>query len=128
MASSSSHLLLLILILCITMATQVASRPSPRKPDSQILNDLFGSEISSLLLAQPDITEGSAQSPAPPETKRSGLPARSVGAEPHRAVPRLFLDFLSRQRKLRGRSRKSPARGCFGMKVDRIGALSGLGC
>ncbi|KAL7863836.1 hypothetical protein AOLI_G00152560 [Acnodon oligacanthus] len=94
----------------------------------QILKDLFGSEISSLLLAQPDITEGSAQSPVPSETTGNGLPARSVGAEPHRAVPRFFLDFLSTQRKLRGRSRKSPARGCFGMKVDRIGALSGLGC
>ncbi|KAL6484108.1 hypothetical protein MHYP_G00089810 [Metynnis hypsauchen] len=96
--------------------------------DPRVLKDLFGSEISSLLLAQPDITEGSAQSPAPSETKGNGLHARSVGAEPQRAVPRLFLDFLSRQRKLRGRSRKSPARGCFGMKVDRIGALSGLGC
>ncbi|KAL7858996.1 hypothetical protein SRHO_G00141430 [Serrasalmus rhombeus] len=126
MTPSSSHFI--ILILYITMATQVASRPSPRKPDSQILKDLFGPEISSLLLAQPDITEGSAQSPTPSETKENGLPARSVGVEPHRAVPRLFLGFLSRQRKLRGRSRKSPARGCFGMKVDRIGALSGLGC
>uniref|UniRef100_A0A8B9HLZ1 Uncharacterized protein n=1 Tax=Astyanax mexicanus TaxID=7994 RepID=A0A8B9HLZ1_ASTMX len=126
MASSSSYsILLILLILCITMVKQVASRPSPRRPDSQvsILKDLFGSEISSLLMAQPEVTEGSAQSPVPSETERRGL-----GAQPSKDVPRLFLDFLSIQRKLKGRSRKSSARGCFGMKVDRIGALSGLGC
>jgi hypothetical protein len=33
-------------------------------------------------------------------------------------------------RKLRGRNRKRMAggRGCFGMKMDRIGSISGLGC
>ncbi|KAI4874008.1 hypothetical protein NFI96_007246 [Prochilodus magdalenae] len=95
--------------------------------DHQILKDLFGSDIGSLLLAQPDIMEGSAHRPAPSEMVVHGLTPPSVGVVPQRAVPRLLLDFLSTQRKLRGRSRKSPARGCFGMKVDRIGALSGLG-
>ncbi|XP_066526283.1 C-type natriuretic peptide 2 [Hoplias malabaricus] len=117
MVPSTAHLLL---FLCITTVTQVSSRPSPWKPDSQVLRKLFGSEISSLLLAQ---TEGSAQSSTLSDTERHGH-----GAEHHRAIPRLFLDFLSAQRKLRGRSRKSSARGCFGVKVDRIGALSGLGC
>ncbi|CAM4674541.1 unnamed protein product [Leuciscus chuanchicus] len=35
------------------------------------------------------------------------------------------LEVLNWHRKLQGRSRKGMARGCFGMKVDRIGVISG---
>ncbi|XP_059402916.1 C-type natriuretic peptide 2-like [Carassius carassius] len=114
MVSSSSlnfssplhHTLLLLLI--ITVATQVEGRPSPRRPDAQVLQDLFGLKISSLLLAHPEVSEGSADEAPPPS--------------------RVFLELLGRHRKLQGRSRKGVARGCFGMKVDRIGVISGLGC
>ncbi|KAG7275711.1 hypothetical protein CRUP_011338 [Coryphaenoides rupestris] len=87
---------------------------------------LLGSRLLTLIMAPvtPDlITEGSAQSPAPFSPLTRGLDRPNV-------VPRFFLDFLQRNRKLRGRSRKSMAggRGCFGMKMDRIGSLSGLGC
>ncbi|KAG7464574.1 hypothetical protein MATL_G00167040 [Megalops atlanticus] len=97
----------------------------------QILNDLFGARISSLLLAQPEVNEGSAESPPSVLRDGRGLP-KEVGLAhreaPSHGVPRLFLDFMSRQRKFRGRTRKSSGRGCFGLKMDRIGALSGLGC
>ncbi|XP_053498887.1 C-type natriuretic peptide 2 [Ictalurus furcatus] len=126
MASSSSRLFALFLL--TAMVTQVMSRPSSRRPDSQILQDLFGSEITSLLLSQLEVTEGSAQSPALSESDRHGLSGRVVMEERLRHVPRPFLDFLTRQRKLRVWNRKGSARGCFGIKVDRIGALSGLGC
>ncbi|KAF5885601.1 beta-enolase, partial [Clarias magur] len=101
---------------------------NPRRIQQAILQGLFGSEISSLLLSQPEVPEGSAQSPSPFKSEGRGLPGHSVKEEPLRLVHRPFIDFLARQRKLRGRSRKGSARGCFGMKVDRIGALSGLGC
>ncbi|NXN34304.1 ANFC protein, partial [Nycticryphes semicollaris] len=44
------------------------------------------------------------------------------------AVQRFFSDFLSLPRRYRGRSKKGLSRGCFGVKLDRIGSLSGLGC
>ncbi|NXS55970.1 ANFC protein, partial [Brachypteracias leptosomus] len=44
------------------------------------------------------------------------------------AVQRFFSDLLSLTRRYRGRSKKGLSRGCFGVKLDRIGSLSGLGC
>ncbi|NXG59156.1 ANFC protein, partial [Hemiprocne comata] len=44
------------------------------------------------------------------------------------AIHRFFSDLLSLPRRYRGRSKKGLSRGCFGAKLDRIGALSGLGC
>ncbi|XP_067436146.1 C-type natriuretic peptide 2 [Thunnus thynnus] len=124
-SSSSSFLPLLLLFLAVT----VEPRPSPRRDDAQVLHGLFGSRLSSLLLAPPtsdDITEGSGGRPTP-----SVWPA-AVGLAGRRreAVPQFFLDFLQRQSKMRRRSRKSMlgGRGCFGMKMDRIGSISGLGC
>ncbi|NXO26777.1 ANFC protein, partial [Cisticola juncidis] len=37
-------------------------------------------------------------------------------------------DLLSLSRRYQGRNRKSLPRGCFGVRLDRIGSLSGLGC
>ncbi|NXV35356.1 ANFC protein, partial [Rissa tridactyla] len=44
------------------------------------------------------------------------------------AVQRFFSDLLKLPRRYRGRSKKGLSRGCFGVKLDRIGSLSGLGC
>ncbi|NXW54621.1 ANFC protein, partial [Eurystomus gularis] len=43
-------------------------------------------------------------------------------------VQRFFSDLLSLPRRQRGRRKKGLSRGCFGVKLDRIGSLSGLGC
>ena len=88
---------------------------------------LFGSHLLSLIMAPPlydDLTEASAQSPVFSSSSTSGLAARP------QEVRRFFLDLLKSNRKLRGRNRKRMAggRGCFGMKMDRIGSISGLGC
>ncbi|XP_071315462.1 C-type natriuretic peptide 2 [Trachinotus anak] len=112
-SSSSSFVPLLLLFLIVA----VESRPSPRRDDEQVSRSLFGPRLASLMLAPPtsdDVTEGSAGRPAPKQN----------------AVPRFFLDFLQRRAKMRRRSRKSMVggRGCFGMKMDRIGSISGLGC
>uniref|UniRef100_A0A8C5WIH1 Uncharacterized protein n=1 Tax=Leptobrachium leishanense TaxID=445787 RepID=A0A8C5WIH1_9ANUR len=41
----------------------------------------------------------------------------------------LSISLLLNQKKFRGRTKKSGnSRGCFGMKLDRIGSVSGLGC
>lgn len=46
------------------------------------------------------------------------------------AIQRFFSDLLSsaRRQKQKGRRKKGPSRGCFGVRLDRIGSLSGLGC
>ncbi|KAM6241097.1 C-type natriuretic peptide 1-like [Porphyrio hochstetteri] len=44
------------------------------------------------------------------------------------AIQRFFSDLLSLPHRYRGRSKKGLSRGCFGVKLDRIGSLSGLGC
>ncbi|XP_035005104.1 C-type natriuretic peptide 2 [Hippoglossus stenolepis] len=140
MASSSfsSFLPLLLLFLTIT----VESRPSPQQDNKQVLHSLFGSHLSSVILAPPtsDVAEGSAGHPAasssssssssPPSGLVLGRGAVRGLVGKREAVPRFFLDFLQRQAKMRRRSRKSMVggRGCFGMKMDRIGSVSGLGC
>lgn len=47
---------------------------------------------------------------------------------PEGSLQRLFNDLLASSRRFRGRSKKGLTRGCFGVKLDRIGTLSGLGC
>ncbi|NWR41424.1 ANFC protein, partial [Regulus satrapa] len=44
------------------------------------------------------------------------------------AIRRSFSHLLSLARRYRGRSKKGLSRGCFGVRLDRIGSLSGLGC
>ncbi|NWV13629.1 ANFC protein, partial [Ptilonorhynchus violaceus] len=44
------------------------------------------------------------------------------------AIRRFLSDLLSLSRRYRGRSKKGLSRGCFGVRLDRIGSLSGLGC
>ncbi|NXH50227.1 ANFC protein, partial [Dicaeum eximium] len=43
-------------------------------------------------------------------------------------IRRFFNDLLSLSRRYQGRSKKGLSRGCFGVRLDRIGSLSGLGC
>ncbi|NWZ72565.1 ANFC protein, partial [Acrocephalus arundinaceus] len=43
-------------------------------------------------------------------------------------IQRFFSDLLSLSRRYRGRNKKNLSRGCFGVRLDRIGSLSGLGC
>ncbi|XP_053546045.1 C-type natriuretic peptide 1-like [Bombina bombina] len=44
------------------------------------------------------------------------------------SLQQLLNDPLGSSRRYRMRSKKGYSRGCFGMKLDRIGSLSGLGC
>ncbi|NWZ43907.1 ANFC protein, partial [Brachypodius atriceps] len=43
-------------------------------------------------------------------------------------IQRFFSDLLSLSRRYQGRKKKNLSRGCFGVRLDRIGSLSGLGC
>ncbi|XP_029985481.1 C-type natriuretic peptide 2-like [Sphaeramia orbicularis] len=134
--TSPSFVPLLFLFVTVTVET----RPSPQRDDAQAFQSLFGSRLSSLILAPPssdDIAEGSADGPAPSPFSSSPHRRLAAGrggarglAGRQEAVPRFFLDFLQGQSKMGRRNRKSMVggRGCFGMKMDRIGTISGLGC
>ncbi|NWU27292.1 ANFC protein, partial [Dyaphorophyia castanea] len=43
-------------------------------------------------------------------------------------IRRFFSELLSLSRRYHGRTKKRLSRGCFGVRLDRIGSLSGLGC
>ncbi|XP_024079678.1 C-type natriuretic peptide-like [Terrapene carolina triunguis] len=111
----SSTLLFLLLLL-----PQLASLAPLRHP--KILADLAGD------------AQLSADVPTPPGPRVSPAGSRLLrdSPEPPSLDPtwaRFFADFMTGQRKFRGRTRKAPApQGCFGVKLDRIGTLSGLGC
>ncbi|XP_014905679.1 C-type natriuretic peptide 2-like [Poecilia latipinna] len=133
MAAASSALVGLLLLLLVSMETS----SSPQNDEQQVFLSLFGSHLASLIEATPppdDITKGSASSPtSPPPLVRQALSRHgnvSGLASRQEAVSRLFLDFLRQRVKTRRRSHKAMAggRGCFGMKLDRIGSISGLGC
>ncbi|XP_061664287.1 C-type natriuretic peptide 2 [Syngnathoides biaculeatus] len=113
-ASAASFLSLLVLIFIISLAAEAG--PAPQGRDVKAMTALFGSRLSSLLMAvPPPPSEGSAEAPAAPAAGGS----------------RFLADDLRRHAKMRRRGGKWTAlggRGCFGLKMDRIGAVSRLGC
>ncbi|NXI86072.1 ANFC protein, partial [Rhipidura dahli] len=59
------------------------------------------------------------------QNTRDQLESMSMGDG---AIQRFFSDLLSLSRRYQGRRKKGLSRGCFGVRLDRIGSLSGLGC
>ncbi|XP_033839914.1 C-type natriuretic peptide 2 [Periophthalmus magnuspinnatus] len=103
-------------------------------PPHQTLRSKLGARLSALVLAPPpshDITEGSATGPAPSAHAALRLAQSSRAALPLAQSSRLLLDLVQGRGRMWRRGRKSAVgggRGCFGMKMDRIGSISGLGC
>ncbi|KAG8544283.1 hypothetical protein GDO81_022790, partial [Engystomops pustulosus] len=94
------------------------------------LVDLLSQDLSSSEeLALLDSMEELGVLPSAPRPRDTLLTPDSAQMPPNRAWLRLFSDFMNNQKKFRGRTKKSgTSRGCFGMKLERIGSLSGLGC
>ncbi|XP_033025952.1 C-type natriuretic peptide-like [Lacerta agilis] len=97
---------------------------------TQSLLEILGEDLAALLSAN----EGDHPPPLPlsqilqgqhPLHDAPGPPAPSSG---ERAWIHFLKDFVSTQKKFRGRAKKMGQQGCFGIKLDRIGTLSGLGC
>ncbi|KAM4678057.1 C-type natriuretic peptide 3-like [Discoglossus pictus] len=107
----------------------VSARPSPQLWQLKSLSDLLSRDLSSSEeLSLWDSMEDFGGPAAGPRPRESPLPD-SAQMPPSRAFVRLFSDFMSNQKKFRGRTKKSGVtRGCFGMKLERIGTFSGLGC
>ncbi|KAK9398395.1 C-type natriuretic peptide 1-like [Crotalus adamanteus] len=94
----------------------------------QLMLQILGSDLAILLSGR------EAGDPSPP----LGPSAPPLGGQPPPRPPTLppehpwlpLLQELARTqpRRLRGRAQKAAQLGCFGIKLDRIGTFSGLGC
>uniref|UniRef100_A0A3Q2Z781 C-type natriuretic peptide 2-like n=1 Tax=Hippocampus comes TaxID=109280 RepID=A0A3Q2Z781_HIPCM len=124
--SGASFLSFLVLIFILTLAAE--SRKLTKSGTHlclQAMTALFGSRLSSLLMAPPSPSEGSAVGPAAPRKREDEEAEGTAGGS------RFLVDSLRRYAKVRRRGGKWTSlggRGCFGLKMDRIGAVSGLGC
>ncbi|XP_039193809.1 bradykinin-potentiating and C-type natriuretic peptides-like [Crotalus tigris] len=113
----------LLLFLCLLLP---ASQSPVRSP--QLMLEILGSDLAILLSGR------EAGDPSPP----LGPSAPPLGGQPPPRPPTLppehpwlpLLQELARTqpRRLRGRAQKAAQLGCFGIKLDRIGTFSGLGC
>ncbi|XP_024120430.1 C-type natriuretic peptide 2 [Oryzias melastigma] len=120
---SSSSLVFLIIFLSVAVET----RPSSDRDEEQVLKSLFGPHLSSLILAPPTSDEGSSGSLDPPTPSEAAV---TMHGEAKVTAARILRSFLSQREKTRrwGRKTMVAGGGCFGMKMDRIGSISGLGC
>ncbi|XP_051781283.1 C-type natriuretic peptide [Erpetoichthys calabaricus] len=133
MFSPSSSLIIIVLPM---FAVFIQGRPAAHRRQHETLIDLFGKELGGLL-ADMEVVEGSSGEDASLPLRHSSFLPRKRGMRDamdteavtgNRAWLRLFKDFMSSQKMFRGRTKKTQGRGCFGMKLDRISSMSGLGC
>ncbi|XP_037129326.1 C-type natriuretic peptide 1 isoform X2 [Syngnathus acus] len=107
-----------------------ALHPSPDSPQlmEQLLdryNDLLTMDDLENLLSSPAEEQSTLSSGA----KASEFPAKWADVQPETPWLRLLRDALANRKPVESeRSRRGWNRGCFGLKLDRIGSMSGLGC
>lgn len=123
--------LLLLTPLDITEARALHPSPDAVQFMEQFLeryNDLLTlDDLENLLNSQAE-----EQSTLPSEVKAEEFPKWSQeaqAAQPETPWLRLLKGALANQKRAEpDRSRRGWNRGCFGLKLDRIGSMSGLGC
>ncbi|XP_054857031.1 C-type natriuretic peptide 1-like [Eublepharis macularius] len=122
---SSWFLLILLLTHGQGRAKPVANVQALSKLLEEDLEHPVGSEELEQEQDETLLTGAVEQQDAPLPWSRNPREGASISES---AFQRLFSDLLGSSRSYRGRSKKGLSRGCFGVKLDRIGALSGLGC
>ncbi|XP_051894954.1 C-type natriuretic peptide-like [Pristis pectinata] len=123
--------------LLLVLLIQVHARPSPQ----QSLRALTGQleEIERLLTNEELDNEAEETSPVDISfdlqnaQRELGWDGNLQDLESRHTVSdgsllRLLQDITNGPLRSKTRSKKGSRRGCFGMKLDRIGAMSGLGC
>ncbi|XP_058036280.1 C-type natriuretic peptide 1-like [Ahaetulla prasina] len=107
----------LLLFLCLLLPASQSPVHSP-----QLLLEILGPDLAILLSGH----EALGSSPPP---SGGPFPPRPPTLPPGHPWLHLLRELAKSQaRKLRGRFRKGAQLGCFGIKLDRIGTFSGLGC
>nr|XP_023700610.1 C-type natriuretic peptide-like [Paramormyrops kingsleyae] len=111
-----------LLILLLSVASLVKSRPPPLNSENQIADGLFGTRGGSLLQNHLDPC-GGCEVFMPPAWRGGRGTHTEPEIEPRNATPSLLLDFMGRQRKFKGRTRKSSQMGgglCRGLNPGRL--------
>ncbi|NXD14803.1 ANFC2 protein, partial [Nothocercus nigrocapillus] len=113
---------LFLLPVLLSASVQAVSLPGQRL--QMLLSQLLPPDTESLL-AEEDTEEGSSSGPP---LLSSTLPFLPPGARTARLS--LWCRTLASRKRARAGERawKAVPRGCFGLKMDRIGTFSGLGC
>ncbi|XP_072442000.1 C-type natriuretic peptide prohormone-like [Chiloscyllium punctatum] len=123
------RLLLLFLI-------QVQARPRPQN-NLQTLSKLLEGEVERYLLqeALEDGTEGTSPVGTSLDLQNGQRSwnenLQDLGSQhrvPDGSLIQLLSDIANSPLRLKTRSKKGSTGGCFGVKLDRIGAMSDLGC
>ncbi|XP_051921344.1 C-type natriuretic peptide-like [Hippocampus zosterae] len=120
------------LLILAPMGTPQARALHPSPGSSQLMeqlldryNDLLTFDDLENLLSTP-VEEQSTLSSG---VKASEFPGKWADVQPETPWLRLLRGALANQKPVESeRSRRGWNRGCFGLKLDRIGSMSGLGC
>ncbi|XP_061530414.1 C-type natriuretic peptide-like [Phycodurus eques] len=120
------------LLILAPMATLEARALHPSSDSAQLMeqlldryNDLLTMDDLENLLSSPAEEQSTLSSGA----KASEFPAKWAEVQPETPWLRLLRGALANQKPAESeRSRRGWNRGCFGLKLDRIGSMSGLGC
>ncbi|KAJ1087317.1 hypothetical protein NDU88_000497 [Pleurodeles waltl] len=99
-----------------------ATRPPPGCSSS--LRTLLGDELSEFLGSG---ESGPDRGPKDAKSRSRLLRDLRMDTRSRAAWTRLLNDYPN-PRKYKGIHKKGLSKGCFGLKLDRIGAMSGLGC
>ncbi|XP_072330382.1 C-type natriuretic peptide 4-like [Scyliorhinus torazame] len=101
------------------LTTRMGATPLLRSQRN--LADLLGEEFSENL-SSTDTEDAAAVNPKVRLLRDLRFDTRSKST-----WARLFNDY-NNPKMLRGKKKKGSSKGCFGGKLDRIGAMTGLGC
>ncbi|XP_072223615.1 natriuretic peptide A-like [Leuresthes tenuis] len=105
--------------------------------DLQSLKQLLEEEISTAPLYSPEAmeveggdfkTDKSVFGAPDQQPWNSSNLSNSAQAEKENALARLFKDFTRTSKRSWSRFKKGGLRSCFGVRLERIGSFSGLGC
>ncbi|NXP89982.1 ANFC protein, partial [Passerina amoena] len=123
------------LLLLIVIQNQAGARSiSSLQSLSKLLDEELEHPLVSEEWDQDDLMAGGAFDQPDPELQwmqSTREQPRNTSMGDAAAIQRFLSHLLSSPRRYQGRRKKGlskPNRGCFGVRLDRIGSLSGLGC
>ncbi|XP_067827960.1 C-type natriuretic peptide-like [Heptranchias perlo] len=113
--------------ICLVCLALVSARPG-----NQHRHRTLASALGDELPADQSDRVSAEDNQSPPAMESQQRHQRGTVTDPQSSTNRVWLrffnDFMNNQKMFRGRTKKVTSKGCFGMKMDRIGSMSSLGC
>ncbi|XP_043926616.1 C-type natriuretic peptide [Protopterus annectens] len=120
---NTPHILACGLFLTL-LSVRMEAKPLNQSQEKSLRN-LLGEELSEYLTS----TEQEGNSKLENiRTKGRLLRDLRIDTRSKAAWARILHDFPNPSKKYKGINKKGMSKGCFGLKLDRIGSMSGLGC